>query len=106
NQPDRAIAMYRRSLYTRWNQPQVQSRIGQLHRQGPPAVYGGAPPNPPPQAYYAAPAAGLPAAGGTLTGGVPYPTPVVAAPQAGSRLVDGDPAHATNGSDGPELQAH
>lgn len=35
NQPDRAIAMYRRSMYTRWNQPQVQSRLAALERTRP-----------------------------------------------------------------------
>ena len=33
NQPDRAIAMYRRSLYTNYYQPEVQSRMTQLERQ-------------------------------------------------------------------------
>lgn len=33
NQPDRAMSMYRRSLYTNWSQPEVQSRMAQLQRQ-------------------------------------------------------------------------
>lgn len=35
NQPDRAMAMYRRSLYTNWYQPQVQSRLSSLQRGNP-----------------------------------------------------------------------
>jgi len=101
NQPDRAIAMYRRSLYTRWNQPEVQSRVEQLQRQGSPGVYGGRHP------AYASP----PAKRSPTTGRVPFPTPVVAGPPVPLRtpLVDGDPAHATNGqisSDLPDVQPH
>ena len=39
NQPDLAIAMYRRSLHARWHQPEVQSRVAQLQRQYPNAGY-------------------------------------------------------------------
>jgi tetratricopeptide (TPR) repeat protein len=120
NQPDRAIAMYRRSLYTRWNQPEVQSRVAQLQRQSPTSGYSIAPPvyapQAPAQAAYGAPA--------PLTGQAPpmtyaplartapvYPTPVVAGQpvQLGSPLLDGDPAHATSGqisADVPAVQPH
>jgi len=49
NQPDRAVAMYRRSLFTRWNQPEVHSRVAQLeserggYRAGPPVMAFGGP---------------------------------------------------------------
>jgi tetratricopeptide (TPR) repeat protein len=34
NQPDRAYALYRRSLYTRWYQPEVEARLSRLERRG------------------------------------------------------------------------
>jgi hypothetical protein len=112
NQPDRAIAMYRRSLYTRWNQPEVQSRIGQLEGQGPPAVYRGMPRRAAPANYGTPPPVAIqpfPATNAPTTGLVPYPTPVVARPalQPGAADVDADPAHATGGqisSDLPDEQ--
>lgn len=117
NQPDRAIAMYRRSLYTRWNQPEVQSRVSQLQRQHPQAGYSVAPPVhvPPAQAYYGAPppiVQQAPLTYAPMAQGVPgYPTPVVAGPpvQLGSPILEGDPAHVSRGqisADVPAVQPH
>ena len=34
HQPDRAYALYKRSLYTRWYQPEVEARLSRLERRG------------------------------------------------------------------------
>src|SRR5262249_37647749 len=119
NQPDRAIAMYRRSLYTRWNQPEVQSRVAQLQRHDPPSGYTVTPASyasPAPQARYggAAPIVGRasPMTYAPLVQSVPaYPTPIAAGQpvQLSSPILDADPAHAGPGlisSDEPAVQAH
>lgn len=103
NQPDRAIAMYRRSLYSRWNQPEVKSRLAQLQQQSPNTGYATAPrgygPATAPRTYY----------GGSPSASLPSPLVIGQPVQLGPPLAEGDPAHATSGqisSDVPVVQPH
>jgi len=113
NQPDLAIAMYRRSLHAKWYQPEVQSRVAQLQRQYPNANYAIARPayasplngpvyngQVPAQAQYRAPASD-PAIGPTTYVDPQMSPPVAIVPrlQLGSPMADADadPAHATTG---------
>ncbi len=122
NQPDLAIAMYRRSLHARWYQPEVQSRLAQLQRQSPNAgyavaqpsyagpVYNGTVNGPiPAQAHYRAPATD-PAAFGATTYADPNLSPpiaIVPRVQLGAPIADADadPAHATTGQISAEERA-
>jgi Tfp pilus assembly protein PilF len=99
NQPDRAMAMYRRSLYTNWYQPQVQSRLTDLSRRTAPAMaYNASPYGPVPPAYVQP----------TITQGA-YPVPMIVqqpAPYNGA-IIEGDPAHAPGAVTGvPTVQPH
>lgn len=108
NQPDLAIAMYRRSLHAKWYQPEVQSRVAQLQRQHPNAGYAIARPayagpmNTGPvsaQAQYRAPFSEPSSFGPTTYVDPQMASPVAIAPrvQLGSPIADADadPAHAT-----------
>jgi Tfp pilus assembly protein PilF len=115
NQPDLAIAMYRRSLHARWNQPEVQSRVAQMQRQYPNSGYAiarpvfGAPVSA--QAPFGAPTTQSSSIGPTTYANPMFSPPVAIAPrdQLGSPISDADPAHTSDGllsSDVPEVQPH
>jgi tetratricopeptide (TPR) repeat protein len=116
NQPDLAIAMYRRSLHARWHQPEVQSRVAQLQRQYPNAGYAIARPvyaaPVSAQAPYGAPTTQSSSSFGPTTYADPMSSPPVAIGppvQLGSPIADADPAHMTSGqisSEIPEVQPH
>jgi Tfp pilus assembly protein PilF len=96
-QPDRAIGMYRRSLYTNWSQPEIQSRIAQLQRQQATAgAYGQAPG----YGVYAAAPGALPTHSGMTSSGVPAPVVVQQPGMPSAQIVEGDAAHA------PLVQPH
>ncbi|MFN0053858.1 MAG: tetratricopeptide repeat protein [Planctomycetales bacterium] len=119
NQPDRAVAMYQRSLYSNYFQPEVQSRMVQLQREPPSGpyaspVYG---PTAPPLSY-APPQAGQPLAYGSANAPLgygpvisqqPLSGPIVSQPGALAPIAaDADPAHATErfSSDLPLVAPH
>jgi tetratricopeptide (TPR) repeat protein len=116
NQPDLAIAMYRRSLHARWHQPEVQSRVAQLQRQYPDAGYAIAPPvyTAPvtSQAQYGTPPAQSSVPLGSTTYLDPTLPPNVAigpSVQLDTPIADADPAHDASGqisADVPEVQPH
>jgi tetratricopeptide (TPR) repeat protein len=115
NQPDRAYAMYQRSLHTRWNQPEVKSRMAQLRQQYPNSGYVATPPayapRGPTQAYSGTPAASAAPIYGPTSAAPTMMPPVSSAPplQLNSPIVDADPAHSTTGqisSDIPIVQPH
>lgn len=120
NQPDRAVAMYKRSLYSNYYQPQVQSRVSQLQRHTAQRGYAAVPvygPAGPTTAYYPATAPQpiysaarqypLPTyshlAGSPSVTIVQQPSPYGPAVPIGPRMVNADPAHVGSqiGSDTP-----
>jgi tetratricopeptide (TPR) repeat protein len=116
NQPDRAVAMYKRSLFNNYYQPEVQSRVSQLQRQPAGPSYA-AVPSYAPQAAYVPGAAPRPMASGVSQYGLPtyssaispMPPTIVQQPMPSTpSLVEGDPAHATNriSSDVPLVPAY
>lgn len=112
NQPDLAIAMYRRSLHAKWYQPEVQSRVAQLQRQNPNANYAIVRPaytGPvSAQAQYRAPVS-EPSIGPTTYADPQMSAPVAIVPrvQLGSPIAnaDADPAHATTGQISADVPA-
>jgi tetratricopeptide (TPR) repeat protein len=116
NQPDLAIAMYRRSLHARWHQPEVQSRVAQLQQQYPNSSYGIARPSYTAplsaQAQYRAPLTQSSSTFGPTTYADPMTSPPVAIGprvQLGTPIADADPAHMTDGqisSEMPLVQPH
>lgn len=101
NQPDRAMAMYRRSLYSHWYQPQVQSRLTDLSRRNvgsaPAYAYNG-------PVYGPAPLA----SNQPMIMQGPAPATIVQQPAMyGTPVVEGDPAHSPGALSGvPTVPPH
>jgi Tfp pilus assembly protein PilF len=128
NQPDRAAAMYRRSLFTNANQPHVQSRVVQLQRQSYPTGYAPIASNSPmaprngsatfsqfaPPTYGHVVNGAVVTAPGALAGSPMTGPPMMGQPTAGQPVVlgtpifEGDPAHAGSviSSDPPVVAPH
>lgn len=96
NQPDRAVAMYRRSLFNNYYQPEVQSRVAQLQRQTPATGYASVPSYAPgaPRTASAAPQYGLPTYNHVI-GRMPGAAPIASQPAPAASTASADPAHAT-----------
>jgi Tfp pilus assembly protein PilF len=96
NQPDRAVAMYRRSLFNNYYQPEVQSRVAQLQRQTPATGYASVPSSAPgaPQTAYAPPQYGLPTYNHVISR-MPQTAPIARQPAPAAPVASADPAHAT-----------
>jgi len=110
NQPDRAIAMYQRSLHHNYYQPHVQSRVAQLQRSTPGTGYASVPSHGPAgtATAYAQPQFALPTYQ-HVNSRMATSTVISAQPLAPSApVIGGDPAHETYriSSDVPVVAPH
>ena len=127
-QPQRAIAMYQRSLYSHWAQPQVQSRLTALQqdlraarqqtyamatpgwRAAQPVVVQFTPPQTTTTVYHSAPASSTATAYGTTVVTAPAAAPATAASQpvqlGPQVMTDADPAHGPQNAELPVVQPY